>query len=75
MPNTGTYQTALVHSSFIYFIYLTYMIGTAVCAPIKIILVITFRVSIQAKFGVNRKFHVSKTRVYRFDFSGRCGTI
>ena len=72
--NIGLADT-LIHSSFIYLIY---MEGTGPCDSIKIIFgyhVNSQHIILNIKFGVNRTFHVLQTPVYRFDLQGRYQTL
>ena len=61
---------------------LTYMGGTEPCDTIQVIFdnhVFSKHTILNIKFGVNRKFHVVKTPVYRFDLymegTGPCGAM
>ena len=57
---------------------LTYMGGAGPGRPMTIIfgsIIYSWFISLNIKFGVNRTFHVVKTKVYRFDLYGRYQTL
>ena len=57
---------------------LIYMGGAGSCGPTRIIFgsdILSWYISLNIKFGVNRMFHVLKTPEYRFDLYGRYRTL